>query len=342
MHAIPLIRAAGALSFVELLTDSGVSTTRLWAGVGLPLRALAEPEALVPLHLILRFTEEAAATQDVADLGLRVARRSGLESAGRFGTSIRGAPTLHAAVQTARDLVPAHNSGARYWLVDEGASVRLCRRFRNTETAFRQVDLLSIALMISLVRMVAGREWRPKRVELQSCGTHGLGTDEIFGEAQVEVGRPVTSVTFPRAFLGRPLPRRLVPDSSATGGDPWRVSLPPTDFLASLEVVIAALLEAEQTGVASAAMAAGLSVRSLQRRLTALGTSYVEMVDRVRFKAATRLLEDTGVKIIEIAFALRYSDPAHFTRAFRRWTSLTPIEYRQLHANGPEPARYSA
>ncbi len=88
-----------------------------------------------------------------------MARRSGLDSAGRFGTAIRRAPTLQHAVELARDLVPMHNSGARYWIVEDGASVRLCRRFRTKETRFRQADLLTVALMVDLVRVVAGPDW---------------------------------------------------------------------------------------------------------------------------------------------------------------------------------------
>ena len=75
-------------------------------------------------------------------------------------------------------------------------------------------------------------------------------------------------------------------------------------------------------------------MRSLQRRLAELGVSYSEIVDRVRFRVASELLRDDGVKIIEIAFAAGYSDPAHFTRAFRRWTSLTPVEYRRAQRAG--------
>src|SRR5205085_12419010 len=87
--------------------------------------------------------------------------------------------------------------------------------------------------------------------------------------------------------------------------------------------------------VGNAAIAAGLGVRGLQRRLTGLDASYSRLVERVRFRTASRLLGDTGVKVLEIALALGYSDPAHFTRAFRRWASLTPLEYRYRQLADP-------
>jgi AraC-like DNA-binding protein len=50
---------------------------------------------------------------------------------------------------------------------------------------------------------------------------------------------------------------------------------------------------------------------------------------------AEQMLANLRDKIGDVARALGYSDPAHFTRAFRRWTGLTPRDFRrnpQVHA----------
>jgi AraC-like DNA-binding protein len=341
MKPIPLIRASSALAFVELLADGGAPTDRLWARAGLPPSALLDPDRPIPLHQANLFIEGSAADQGVTDLGLRVARRAGFGSGGQFGAAIARQPTLQKAIETACLMVPSHNSGARYWLAHEGASVRLCRRFRVQDARFRQADLLVVALMIDLVRSVAGPQWRPARIELQSSAEYELRACEALGDAEIVVGRPATSITFPRAFLCRALPRPAVhvearPASDATSPPP------PTDFIASLEVVVRSLLEVGRADVGTAAQIAGTSLRSFQRRLTALHESYSDVVDRVRHRTAARLLEENDVKVTEIALALGYSDPAHFTRAFRRWTSLTPVAYRHLHLAGDEGVRRSA
>jgi len=80
----------------------------------------------------------------------------------------------------------------------------------------------------------------------------------------------------------------------------------------------------------------GTSVRTLQRRLRGMGLTYSKVVQRARHSAAQRLLTDKGAGIGEIARALGYSDPAHFTRAFQRWTGSTPREFRARSAAPPK------
>jgi AraC-like DNA-binding protein len=70
------------------------------------------------------------------------------------------------------------------------------------------------------------------------------------------------------------------------------------------------------------------SVRSLQRRLTAAGTSYQKILDSTRREAAGRHLADRALSITEVGYLLGYSEPAAFHRAFKRWYGSTPHEFR--------------
>ena len=76
----------------------------------------------------------------------------------------------------------------------------------------------------------------------------------------------------------------------------------------------------------------GTSIRTLQRRLTTAGLTYTQILQSARCAAAQRLLTDRQPTIGEVARTLGYSDPAHFTRAFLRWTGLTPRQFRSRHA----------
>ena len=76
------------------------------------------------------------------------------------------------------------------------------------------------------------------------------------------------------------------------------------------------------------ARALGVSVRSMQRRLREEGTSYSEVLDEVRRARAMGMLAQTDCAVYEIVYALGYTEPSTLYRAFRRWTSMTPRQWR--------------
>jgi len=79
--------------------------------------------------------------------------------------------------------------------------------------------------------------------------------------------------------------------------------------------------------VADAAAKLHTSVRPLQRRLSAAGLTFTDLVDEIRRSAAIELVQAGTLTRLQIALMLGYSEQAHFTRAFRRWTGASPRQY---------------
>ena len=67
----------------------------------------------------------------------------------------------------------------------------------------------------------------------------------------------------------------------------------------------------------------------LQRFLARANTTFTTFVDDARRDTALRLLDERDIRIVDVGLMLGYSDHAHFTRAFRRWTSVSPTDYRR-------------
>jgi AraC-like DNA-binding protein len=72
--------------------------------------------------------------------------------------------------------------------------------------------------------------------------------------------------------------------------------------------------------------------RTLNRRLTAGGTSYARLLARARYDVARELLRDTRLPVQDIALVLGYSGTGPFTHAFRRWSGTTAARWRERHA----------
>jgi len=71
-----------------------------------------------------------------------------------------------------------------------------------------------------------------------------------------------------------------------------------------------------------------MSERTLRRRLGEEGTTFKRILDEVRRELAIGYVQERLLSTGEIAFLLRYSEPSAFQRAFKRWTKLTPSEFR--------------
>jgi len=76
-----------------------------------------------------------------------------------------------------------------------------------------------------------------------------------------------------------------------------------------------------------------VSVRSLQRHLSEMGTSYSELVAEVRLDAACHLLVESNARISDIALRLGYAGPSSFSRTFMRLMKIQPVIYRRQQRN---------
>jgi AraC family transcriptional regulator len=59
-----------------------------------------------------------------------------------------------------------------------------------------------------------------------------------------------------------------------------------------------------------------------------IGTGIGEHVHRLRVRAACEQMLEPDISIAEIGLATGFADQSHFTRAFRRVTGMTPVEFR--------------
>lgn len=108
--------------------------------------------------------------------------------------------------------------------------------------------------------------------------------------------------------------------------------LPETHgVVADLRRILITRLAQGESDIESVARSVATSVRSLQRRLAAAGTTYQELLDSIRREAAGQFLAERALSVSEIGYLLGYSEPAAFHRAFKRWHGSTPQQFRLAH-----------
>jgi AraC-like DNA-binding protein len=71
-----------------------------------------------------------------------------------------------------------------------------------------------------------------------------------------------------------------------------------------------------------------MSPQVVRRRLADEGTSYQQIKDAIRCETAQKLMANPELSIMDIAVSTGFSEPAAFSRAFKKWTGESPAHYR--------------
>lgn len=102
-----------------------------------------------------------------------------------------------------------------------------------------------------------------------------------------------------------------------------------TVSIPELRLVMRGLLSDGHPTIAQVAAEMGISVRTLQRHLTKASLSHSVLLQQVRLTRACQLLACPQVTLCQIASEIGYATPSAFSRAFHRWTGLSPRDFRR-------------
>jgi AraC-like DNA-binding protein len=97
-------------------------------------------------------------------------------------------------------------------------------------------------------------------------------------------------------------------------------------FRGRIEQLLSSALPAGEANVGMIADRLAVSRHTVLRRLKAEGVTFDEVLDGLRKRVATEHLEG-GASVMQTAHRLGYSDPASFSRAFKRWTGIAPSRF---------------
>lgn len=322
-------RASSLGPIAEFMDRQGGSVARVLQAVDLPFALLEQREMLVPLREQFRFLERAARETGDDCFGARLGQAVRARELSAFGAWVCAAGTLRQAIERAHAGLNAMlQTSTVLALEQEARTIRWSIEFVEPESDGRHHnEMLGVGYMIDIVRTYAGSRWRPDTVVTAlPVGTPRAVLEDIFGTS-ISHGHAVPAIMFDAALLdcGRGGFASAPAEANATA----EPTVPASgDTLATIAAVTNLALCEGYPRIEWVAAKLGMTRRSLQRRLSEHGTAFNRLVEETLLRRAKALLEEGTAPVTEIALQLGYADPAHFTRAFRRWTGLTPSAYR--------------
>lgn len=332
----PTISIAYLQLLVEMLGERGIDRSRLLTGAEAPLeRALEQADARMSAQQWTRLVMRACELSGEPGLGYEYGLRMRPTAHGVVGYATMTCTTLRQAVEISIRYARVRQAHFALHLEDQGDHALLVLREKFPIPVMRSFFCENI--LLGIVRghgVLLGREIQSiDGLEIwfdwPEPDYHAAWRSRL---PPVRFGMPCNALRITSACLNLK-PALADPHASRHAIElcERELALAAGNEAAMSARVRALLTPGKQAGylqLDEVADRLSTSSRSLKRRLHQEGTSFILILEETRRRDAHRMLLESDLPVQEIALRLGYINPANFTRAFSRWTGVSPSFYR--------------
>jgi AraC-like DNA-binding protein len=318
-------------ALVGVIERAGASRDRFLSVAGIDQHLIDDGDVRLPVVDYMRSIDAALLVSGDPAFGLHMGEQARSVMFDVVGPLAEHAATLRQGIETmarySRLLAEGHEPELR-----EKRDVAAIRfpSLRGDFAAVRVTAEFAMTALLPMLRLFAGDEARPTQVAFAyEAPAYVAEYERIFGGV-ARFGRAFTEMELPRAWLDKAQLYQS-PDLYALLRTQAERTLGRLERDAPLSQRIERILAnhgSRQLTMDDVARELDMSARSLRRRMLIEGVSYTELVTRNRTNAAKRMLEHPSASIQETAYAMGFASAAGFHRAFKRWTGMTPKQYR--------------
>ncbi|MGH8528748.1 MAG: AraC family transcriptional regulator [Nevskiales bacterium] len=317
---------------LELAEARGVSRETLLAGLNIPTETLAAADGKLSqwqssqlLYRALQLTRDPA-------LGYAIGLHSNLTSHGFVGFGLMSHRTLREALEFGTKFVQLRTPflSIRYFTDRQQGVIEVAERFSFGPLRQCTFDLFLVGLWRMVPQLSAGLVTR-QTIELW----FDYPEPEYYAAYRerlpvVRFSMVANQLRFPAEYLDRPL-NAADPATAQLVTRQLERELVQLGYAGDFLGQVRATLDndgGKYPNLEKVAKRLCISSRTLKRKLQQHGVSFQFLLDEIRRRDSIRLLEDPSLSVEEIAQRVGYTDPANFTRAFRKWLGSPPNTYR--------------
>lgn len=325
------------LSVVRTLGELGVDARSLLAGTGLAQAEVTNAHTRTSIHQFLCVSRNAARLSPSPNWGVLVGSQMHLTDYGMYGYALVCAEKMRNACDLA---VHYHGLATPVMHIHmEEDNSKFCWVFPTLaetglsdvdESLFRSLLEMQLGIHTTLTKDVMGTWCVPSRAMFAQSRTAYAGALERSLECPVVFNQPRTELQYPIDWLDR-RPQFANPITATQVSAMCAKLLEEHKWGTGLtRRIYAELMRTPGRFPTIDEIAATLcmSSRTVRRKLDEEGTSYSSILSSVRHALAVDYLSTSLLEIHDIAAALGFSDPTSFRHAFKRWTGVSPNQYR--------------
>jgi AraC-like DNA-binding protein len=341
------MRDSGLLlsSVHEGLVNAGLDVSAIYARFGWDARNLPLQELRTPHRLQAMFWQTLESVTGDPEIGLHLCEKMPPFRGQVLEYLMFSSPTFGDGAQRAMKYLRLVSDALEISTVEDAKGSRLEVVSTAAEAPqLRHTEICVAHQLIRFGRSVTENHFKPLRVRLR-CSRRASQQEfeQVFG-CPVEFEAPRSEIWYDPAIRDYRSPHwdpdllRLheeLAEKKLSG-------LKRADLIERIRALFSQRLELENCELEDVARELGMPARRLRFELTRAGTSFSQLMSDFRFALARKLLSRTDEPIENIVYLTGFSEPSTFYRAFKRWSGMTPVQYRNRRRAGRVLAQATA
>ncbi len=330
-----MIRVGGEplLHLLDGLAKLGLSVVELCWRARIDRSTLLLPGVRVEWEACVQLFAAAADAANDPLVGLHAAEHT--ESRGILSYLVGVEPDLATGLRQLVRFAAIDVDGGYVELAEGPGTLRLCTTLGSAaQPGERHIREYAAAILVIELRRMTNDRFRALEVRLLDAAAGPVAEYERilqcpvrFRQARAEIVIADDMLTLPLIThcpkLGTILQEVADRELSMAGEAALR---------ARVELLLAEGLRAGRSlSPAAVAASLGMSVRTLQRRLTQEEASFRDARDRARREQAMVLMRRREINIAQVAAKLGFADASAFAKSFRRWTGKAPLAWHRAN-----------
>lgn len=312
------------------LESIDINPEPIYRKAGVKPELLFDPGARISIHSVDSIWAQAASVIDDPCFAIDMAEFWHPSQMGALGYAWLASTTLRRALKRTVRYIHVVTEDLNLDVADTPAGLKLSVNLEGSIFTLPQHHDLILTILMHMCRFNFGEELVATEVKLAHPEPACSQKIVDYFRSDVQFDAEQTSLTIARADADNVLPSgnkqlALLHDEVLMK---YLVEIKKGDIVQQVQSIILENLPDGQVTDSMVAKELNLSGRSMQRRLKEHETTFRFLLDGVREMVAKQYIKNPMNRMSDIAFLLGFSEQSAFSRAFKKWTGKSPVEYR--------------
>ena len=324
---LPLIRLSSINPFLVELRRRSIDASAFLRKLGLPETVPASSEVFVAPLKLYEFVEHSAVIAQDPHFGYRIGRQLDIVDWDPISLAANEAHTIGDFLLRLVAHAAEHSSATQFFLTTHGEISNFgFERVVTPHLVPAQNDAFYVAFICQMLKRATAGKWDSAQALFTVAEPKAIPSSQE--DLRLAKGNNCGMlVSFPVDWLFEPFLKSTFRSASTQQA----TSLSRISLVESLRLTLIPHLHESDLTIDRAANICGYDQRHLSEMLRKHGTTIAKEVATLRKERASNELLSSNRKVADIAIAVGFTDPTVFSRAFKKWTGLSPQQYRRDH-----------